>query len=168
MAAIKARNPSTRVEVLVPDFLGHLASVRTVVAAPVDVFNHNVETVPRLYKRVRPGARYERSLTVLAAAYDSKRRVTKAGIMVGLGERRDEILAVLRDLRSVGCAVVTIGQYLRPSGGHIAVDRYVPPEEFNALRQEAIAMGFGHVESGPLVRSSYHAWSHVPEIVEKQ
>jgi lipoyl synthase len=163
--AIKRRVPSTRVEALVPDFRGRLASVRTVVEAPVDVFNHNVETVPRLYKQVRPGARYERSLAVLEAAADpNKRRVTKAGLMVGIGERTDEVRAVLRDLRAVGCDIVTIGQYLRPSATNAPVDRYVHPSEFDALRQEAVAMGFGHVEAGPLVRSSYHAWGQVPEI----
>jgi lipoic acid synthetase len=166
--AIKRRVPAARVEVLVPDFQGRLASVRTVVEAPVDVFNHNVETVPRLYKRVRPGARYERSLAVLQAALDPvKRRVTKAGIMVGVGERREEVSAVLGDLRAVGCSIVTIGQYLRPSADHVAIERYVTPEEFDAMRQEALAMGFSHVEAGPLVRSSYHAWAHVGEIVEK-
>lgn len=166
--AVKAQAPGTRVEVLVPDFQGSMASVATVIAAPVDVFNHNVETVPRLYKRVRPGARYDRSLAVLAAARDSgKRRLTKAGLMVGVGERVDEVLGVLRDLRTVGCAIVTIGQYLRPSGSQVAVERYVTPEEFDALRQEAAGMGFSHVESGPLVRSSYHAWAQVAEIVQK-
>lgn len=166
--AIKRRVPAARVEVLVPDFQGRLASVRTVVEAPVDVFNHNVETVPRLYKRVRPGARYERSLAVLQAALDPvKRRVTKAGIMVGVGERREEVSAVLGDLRAVGCSIVTIGQYLRPSAEHVAIERYVTPEEFDAMRQEALAMGFSHVEAGPLVRSSYHAWAHVGKIVEK-
>jgi len=166
--AIKKRTSRTRVEVLVPDFQGRLASVETVVAAPVDVFNHNVETVPRLYKGVRPGARYERSLAVLQAAADpDKRRVTKAGLMVGVGERLDEVAAVLRDLRAVGCDIVTIGQYLRPSADHVAIERYVHPDEFDALRREAASLGFSHVESGPLVRSSYHAWSHVEDIVEK-
>lgn len=166
--AIKRRDASIRVEVLVPDFQGRLASVRTVVEAPVDVFNHNVETVPRLYKRVRPGARYERSLAVLEAAADpDKRRITKAGLMMGVGERTDEVLAVLHDLRAVGCGIVTVGQYLRPSPAHVAVERYVHPHEFDALRQAAEAMGFSHVEAGPLVRSSYHAWSHVGKIVGK-
>jgi lipoic acid synthetase len=139
-----------------------------VVEAPVDVFNHNVETVPRLYKRVRPGARYERSLAVLEAAVDpDKHRVTKAGMMVGIGEREEEVRAVLCDLRAVGCDIVTIGQYLRPSAEHAPVERYVHPDEFDAMRREARAMGFAHVEAGPLVRSSYHAWAHVGEIVEK-
>jgi lipoic acid synthetase len=163
--AVGRRSPATRVEVLVPDFQGRLASVETVVSAPVDVFNHNVETVPRLYKRVRPGARYERSLAVLEAAFDpAKRRVTKAGLMVGVGERWEEVSAVLRDLRGVGVSIVTIGQYLRPSASHLPIERHVRPDEFDTLRQEALALGFDHVEAGPLVRSSYHAWSHVGEI----
>jgi len=161
VVAIKERTPATRIEVLVPDFQGDLEAVRTVVEAPVDVFNHNVETVPRLYRRVRPGAQYRRSLDVLAAAVDtSKRRLTKAGLMVGVGETWAEVMEVLRDLRSAGCDIVTIGQYLRPSGNQVAVDRYVHPDEFSAVRHEALALGFRHVESGPLVRSSYHAWAH--------
>jgi lipoic acid synthetase len=160
--AIKAALPSTRVEVLVPDFQGDAAAVATVCAAPVDVFNHNVETVPRLYRRVRPGARYERSLAVLAAGRDPEgRRPTKAGLMLGLGEELAEVMAVLGDLRAVGCDIVTIGQYLRPSVSHVPLERYVHPEEFDALRREAEALGFRHVEAGPLVRSSYHAWRHV-------
>jgi len=160
--AIRARLPACRIEVLVPDFQGDLAAVAIVTAAPVDVFNHNVETVPRLYKRVRPGARYERSLAVLEAAFDREgRRHTKAGLMVGLGEEPVEVLAVLRDLRTVGCTILTIGQYLRPSAGHLPIERYVAPEEFDALRRDALGLGFRHVESGPLVRSSYHAWNHV-------
>jgi lipoic acid synthetase len=131
--------------------------------SPIDVFNHNMETVPRLYGRVRPGAKYPRSLSVLRAAANAQTRVpTKAGLMLGLGETHDELLSVFRDLREAGCRILTLGQYLRPSAGHLPVERYVPPEEFAALRTEALALGFDHVESGPLVRSSYHAWSHVP------
>jgi lipoic acid synthetase len=160
--AIRARLPTCRVEVLVPDFQGDLAAVAIVTAAPVDVFNHNVETVPRLYRRVRPGARYERSLAVLETAVDpQRRRLTKAGLMLGLGEERDEVLRVLRDLRAVGCSILTLGQYLQPSARHLPIERYVTPEEFDALRREALGLGFRHVESGPLVRSSYHAWAHV-------
>lgn len=160
--AIRRRLPSCRIEVLVPDFQGDLDAVATVVGAPVDVFNHNVETVPRLYRRVRPGARYERSLAVLEAALDpGGRRLTKAGLMLGLGEEIPEVLAVLRDLRTAGCSILTLGQYLRPSKDHLPIERYVAPEEFDALRQEALGLGFRHVESGPLVRSSYHAWAHV-------
>jgi lipoic acid synthetase len=161
--AIHAAAPDCRIEVLVPDFQGRLASVETVVAAPVAIFNHNVETVPRLYRRVRPGAKYERSLAILRAAVDPDgRRLTKAGLMLGLGEERDELRRVFSDLRAVGCDVLTLGQYLRPSREHIEVERYVTPEEFEALGIEARSYGFRHVESGPLVRSSYHAWAHVP------
>jgi lipoyl synthase len=161
--SIRDAAPDCRVEVLVPDFQGNLASVATVVAAPVAIFNHNLETVPRLYRRVRPGARYERSLSVLEAARDPVgRRRTKAGLMLGLGETRDEVLQVLNDARSVGCDVLTLGQYLRPSAEHLAVERYVTPEEFADLGKAARALGFLHVESAPLVRSSYHAWSHAP------
>jgi len=160
--AIRRRLPACRIEVLVPDFQGDLVAVATVTAAPVDVFNHNMETVPRLYRRVRPGARYERSLAVLEAAVDrGGRRLTKAGLMLGLGEEIPEVLAVLRDLRAAGCSILTLGQYLRPSKDHLPIERYVTPEEFEALRLEALGLGFRHVESGPLVRSSYHAWAHV-------
>jgi len=161
--AIKAILPQCRVEVLVPDFQGNVDAVADVMASPIDVFNHNVETVPRLYARVRPGARYSRSLAVLAAAGEGRASVpTKAGLMLGLGEQHDELLSVFRDLRAVGCRVLTLGQYLRPSAEHLPVERYVPPEEFSQLRVEALSLGFDHVEAGPLVRSSYHAWSHVP------
>jgi lipoic acid synthetase len=160
--AIHARLPACRIEVLVPDFQGDLAAVAVVTAAPIDVFNHNVETVPRLYKRVRPGARYERSLAVLEAAFDrERRRRTKAGLMLGLGEQPGEVLGVLRDLRAAGCEILTLGQYLRPSGEHLPIERYVTPDEFDALRRDALGLGFRHVESSPLVRSSYHAWNHV-------
>jgi lipoic acid synthetase len=161
--AIKGLVPACRVEVLVPDFQGRLESVEAVCASPVDVFNHNLETVPRLYKKVRPGARYERSLGVLAAAGRARAGlVTKAGLMLGLGEREDELHRVFKDLRAIECAVLTLGQYLRPSADHLPVERYVPPEEFEVLRAGALALGFRHVEAGPLVRSSYHAWTHVP------
>ncbi len=161
--AIKAVVPDCRVEVLVPDFKGRDASVTEVAGAPIDVFNHNLETVPRLYSRARAGARYARSLEVLRAAKRSRAGLlTKAGLMVGLGEREEELISVFRDLRSVGCDVLTVGQYLRPSPAHLPVERYVPPEEFASLRMRALALGFRHVEAGPLVRSSYHAWAHVP------
>jgi lipoic acid synthetase len=134
-----------------------------VAEAPIDVFNHNLETVPRLYKRARAGAGYERSLAVLARARAERPAlVTKSGLMLGLGEEEDELLRVIADLRSVGCDVLTLGQYLRPSGDQLPVERYVAPEEFAALRTRALALGFRHVEAGPLVRSSYHAWAHVP------
>jgi lipoic acid synthetase len=161
--AIKANLPHCRVEVLVPDFQGNLDAVATVMASPIDVFNHNVETVPRLYARVRPGAKYLRSLAVLAAAAEGQTRVpTKAGLMLGLGEEHGELRSVFRDLRDAGCRILTLGQYLRPSTSHLPVERYVPPEEFDGLRADALRLGFDHVEAGPLVRSSYHAWSHVP------
>jgi len=161
--AIKRLLPGCRVEVLVPDFQGNLASVAEVVASPIDVFNHNLETVPRLYRRVRAGARYARSLAVLEAARRAREGLlTKTGLMLGLGETQEELASVFRDLHSIGCDILTLGQYLRPSGEHLPVERYVPPEEFTALGAEALALGFRHVEAGPLVRSSYHAWSHVP------
>ena len=161
--AIKALTPECRVEVLVPDFQGDLAAARLVADSPIDVFNHNVETVPRLYRRVRPGARYERSLAVLEAASGVRPGLlVKAGLMVGLGEMEAELISVFRDLRRIGCDVLTVGQYLRPSQDHLPVERYLPPEEFAALRVQALGLGFRHVEAGPLVRSSYHAWSHVP------
>jgi lipoic acid synthetase len=162
-AAIKREVPGCRVEVLVPDFKGGEDSVATVVASPIDVFNHNLETVPRLYPRARAGARYERSLAVLRIARARRADVlTKAGLMLGLGETAPELSSVFRDLRDVDCDVLTVGQYLRPSPAHLPVERYVPPEEFDALREEAFRLGFRHVEAGPLVRSSYHAWAHVP------
>jgi lipoic acid synthetase len=164
--AIKARVNGCRVEVLVPDFQGDQDAVAVVARSPVDIFNHNIETVPRLYKRVRPGARYERSLDVLrgarAAATARGPLLSKAGLMLGLGETRGELLSVFHDLRSVGCDILTLGQYLRPSTGHLPVARYVPPDEFADLRKDALNLGFQHVEAGPLVRSSYHAWAHVP------
>jgi lipoic acid synthetase len=160
---IKALVPQTRVEVLVPDFQGDAAAVRTVVASPIDILNHNIETVPRLYKRVRPGARYDRSLTLLAEGRAARPDcLTKAGLMLGLGESRDEITRVFNDLRHVECDILTLGQYLRPSPAHLPIARYVTPGEFDELREEALAAGFRHVEAGPLVRSSYHAWAHVP------
>jgi lipoyl synthase len=168
--AIQRLRPATRVEVLVPDFKGSHPAVETVVGAPVAIFNHNIETVPSLYRKARPGGNYQRSLDVLAHAksfgktFDkagSRALLTKAGIMLGLGEETFEIESVLRDLRAVGCDILTLGQYLRPSRDHLPVERYVTPAEFAELKAEAMAMGFRHVESGPLVRSSYHAWEHV-------
>ena len=164
--AIKERIPKSRVEVLVPDFQGDFESVETVVRSPIDIYNHNLETVPSLYRSVRPGGNYARSLAVLRRAKELSRGLgreilTKAGVMVGLGEERDELIGVMRDLSGVGCDIVTIGQYLRPSDEHLPVIRYVPPAEFAEIRKEALAIGFRHVEAGPLVRSSYHAWEHV-------
>jgi len=164
--AIKAMAAPARVEVLVPDFQGSFASVETVVGSPIDIYNHNIETVPSLYRTVRPGGNYARSLDVIRHAKDSARQLgkpmfTKAGVMLGLGESNSELLDVIRDLRRVGCDILTLGQYLRPSAEHIPVARYVPPAEFAELKTAALAMGFHHVESGPLVRSSYHAWEQV-------
>jgi lipoic acid synthetase len=161
--AVHDRVPACTIEVLIPDLRGDLAALATIVAAPITILNHNTETVPRLYKRVRPGAVYERSLAILAEA---KRLApglrTKTGLMLGLGETRDEVLAVLGDVRAAGCDVLTLGQYLRPSREELPVERYVTPEEFAALGADARALGFAYVESGPLVRSSYHAWQHLP------
>jgi lipoic acid synthetase len=164
--AIRQCAPDTRIEVLVPDFKGSRDSVQTVVRAPVDVYNHNIETVPSLYRKCRPGGHYQRSLENLAyakrAAFASGREVvTKTGIMLGLGEERHELMRVLHELRAQDCDILTLGQYLRPSQDHLPVSRYVPPAEFAELKSVALAIGFRHVESGPLVRSSYHAWEHV-------
>ncbi|MCC6850421.1 MAG: lipoyl synthase [Deltaproteobacteria bacterium] len=162
-AAVKARVPACAIEVLIPDFQGDRAALATVVAAPIAILNHNTETVPRLYKRVRPGAAYERSLGILRATKALRPDVrTKTGLMLGLGERRDEVLAVLADVRAAGCDVLTLGQYLRPSMEELPVERYVAPQEFAELGEQARGMGFAYVESGPLVRSSYHAWRHLP------
>ncbi len=156
--AIRAGRPDCRVEVLIPDFLGDREALATVVRARPFVLNHNVETVPNLYPRVRPKARYDRSLALLAAVKETNEgMLTKSGIMLGLGETGDEVRGVLADLRAAGCDIVTIGQYLRPSERHLPVERFVPPEEFAEIAEEGRRMGFRHVESGPLVRSSYNA-----------
>lgn len=161
--ALRARVPRCRIEVLTPDFQGRRESVVTVASAPIEIYNHNLETVPRLYKRARAGAKYDRSLDVLRFARETRGDLlTKAGLMLGLGEEADEVRAVLTDLRSIGCDILTLGQYLQPSRDHLPVERYLDPTEFDAWGREAREMGFRHVESGPLVRSSYHAWSHVP------
>jgi lipoic acid synthetase len=152
-----ALGEKARIEVLVPDFLGNLDSVREVVAARPDVFSHNLETVPRLYLRARNGSSYERSLTVLDVAKTSGARLTKSGIMVGLGESIGEVLNVLEDLRKYKCDIVTIGQYLRPSRFHMPAVEYVLPEVFSELSDSAYRMGFLAVSSGPLVRSSLRA-----------
>ena len=156
--AIRQRIPGCGVEVLVPDFQGSHAAMDTVMAAAPDVLNHNTETVPRLYRQVRLGARYERSLDMLAYAKStSPRTPVKSGLMLGLGETIDEVLAVMRDLRAHRVDILTVGQYLRPSPKHLPIVRYATPEEFAELRRAGYEMGFTHVESGPLVRSSYHA-----------
>lgn len=156
--AVRAAGPDARVEVLTPDFLGDTAAIDTVLAARPDVFNHNVETVPRLYADVRPQADYRRSLEVLAhAGRHGGDRLTKSGLMVGLGETADEVRQVMADLRGVGCDVLTIGQYLAPSTAHVPVARFVEPAEFDRWRDDGHAMGFAAVAAGPFVRSSYHA-----------
>src|SRR5262245_12841494 len=156
--AIKARRPECRVEVLIPDFQGNEASLQTVLDARPDVLNHNTETVPRLYRMARPGGKYARALELLDRARKYAPAIpTKTGLMVGLGETWDEVVAVLRDLRQVDCQILTIGQYLRPSVAHLPMERYYTPDEFRDLKRIALDLGFGHVESGPLVRSSYHA-----------
>jgi lipoic acid synthetase len=164
--AIKQAAPFTRIEVLVPDFKGSHESVETVIRSPIDIYNHNIETVPSLYRKCRPGGHYQLSLEVLgyakqAALASGRKILTKAGIMLGLGEERGELLRVFNDLRAQDCDILTLGQYLRPSREHLSVVRYVPPAEFIELKNEALALGFRHVEAGPLVRSSYHAWEHV-------
>ncbi|HLH71184.1 MAG TPA: lipoyl synthase [Candidatus Dormibacteraeota bacterium] len=161
--AIRRRSPGTSIEVLTPDFQGDREAIRTVVEARPDIFNHNTETVPRLYRRIRPRAVYERSLELLAYVKElDPEMVTKSGVMVGLGETKEELLQVFHDMRDHGIEVLTIGQYLRPSRKHAEVARFYRPEEFVELRRAALEMGFAHVESGPLVRSSYHAEEQIP------
>ncbi len=156
--AIRERVEGCGVEVLVPDFQGSHAAMDIVLAAAPDVLNHNTETVPRLYRQVRLGARYERSLDMLAYAKQSRPETpVKSGLMLGLGETIDEVLAVMRDLRASKVDILTLGQYLRPSQKHLPIIRYVTLEEFAELKRRGYEMGFQHVESGPLVRSSYHA-----------
>jgi lipoic acid synthetase len=155
---IRRLSPETSVEVLIPDFMGDDDALAAVCAARPEILNHNTESVPRLYPRVRPKARYERSLALLRRAKElDPGTVTKSGVMVGLGETRDELLQVFADLARCGVEVLTVGQYLRPSAKHLPIDRYYAPAEFDDLREEALALGFRHVEAGPLVRSSYHA-----------
>jgi lipoic acid synthetase len=162
ITAIHTAVPGCSVEVLVPDFQGNIDSIKTVLDARPEIYNHNTETVPRLYKKARPGGRYERVLQIFR---DSKRLApdipTKTGMILGMGETNEEVLLTMRELRTVDVDILTLGQYLKPSNDHIALDRYVTPEEFAMFRAEGKAMGFKHVESGPLVRSSYHAWEQV-------
>ena len=159
---IHAQLPECSVEVLVPDFQGNEESIRTVLEARPEIYNHNTETVPRLYKRCRPGGRYERVMRIFEFVKQTAPDIpTKTGIILGMGETVEEVVATMRDLRAVDVDILTLGQYLRPSDGHIPLDRYYTPEEFRSLRDIGMEMGFRHVESGPLVRSSYHAWEQV-------
>ena len=159
---IKSLSPGTRVELLIPDFDGNLAAVKTVVDSGIEILNHNIETVPRLYGKVRPGHSYECSLDVLKSAKEMRPDVlTKSGFMLGVGESYEEVIRTLHDLRRNQVDIVTLGQYLQPSKRQLKVERYVTPAEFVEFKSAAEKLGFRHVESGPLVRSSYHAWSHV-------
>ena len=163
---VRALNPDCKVEVLIPDFNGDEAALNTVLDAEPDVLNHNTETIARLYRRVRPDAFYQQSLTLLEraavrrdrnAARGERRMLTKSGIMVGLGETFEEVVELMKDLRAVSCNIMTIGQYLQPHARRLPVERYVTPEEFERWREIGMNMGFHHVESSPLTRSSYHA-----------
>ena len=165
IAETRARIPQCGIEVLIPDFKGDEGALRTVLDARPDILNHNIETVPRMYRMARPGGRYDRALQLL----DRSRRYapdipTKSGLMVGLGEEWDELAQTLRDLRAAGCQIVTIGQYLRPSLANLPMSRYYTPAEFAELKRIGLELGFGHVESGPLVRSSYHAHEQVQSL----
>lgn len=155
---IRQRNPDSLVEVLIPDFQGNKEALLNVLEARPDVLNHNIETVPRLYPSVRPEAVYERSLTLLrrVKAYDAE-IPAKSGLMLGLGESAEDVHQTLQDLLDAGCSLLTLGQYLQPTEAHLAVERFIPPGEFEAWRETALAMGFSEVASGPFVRSSYHA-----------
>ena len=159
IAAVRARVPDCKVEVLIPDFRGDAAALGIVVAARPDVLNHNVETVPRLYRQVRPGAIYTRSLELLRRAKQlAPGMPVKTGMMLGLGETRDEVLQAMGDLVACGTDILTLGQYLQPTRDHLPVVRFVHPDEFGEYKQLGMELGFRHVESGPLVRSSYHAF----------
>jgi len=157
---VRRLNPKVSIEVLIPDFKGDLNCLQRVLDAKPNILNHNVETVPRLYRTVRPQAKYERSLRVLQYSKEQG-FITKTGIMVGIGETFDEVVQVMKDLRQIDVDIFTIGQYLQPTPAHLPVDRFVTPEEFKQYKLIGIELGFRHVESGPLVRSSYHAESHV-------
>jgi len=165
--AIREQSPETKIEVLVPDFRGRMEKAVSILqATPVDVFNHNLETIPRLYKQARPGANYQQSLDLLKAYHDSLPTVpTKSGLMLGIGETQEEVLDVLRDLRAHHCSILTLGQYLQPSSDHLAVQRYITPEEFNEYALLAKQLGFKQVASGPMVRSSYHADEQARELL---
>ena len=166
---VREQAPGCAIEVLIPDFMGDRAALRAVIEAGPDVLNHNIETAQRLFKRVRGKGDYARSIELLDAVKDmAPGMVTKSGIILGMGETNAEVLETMADLREARVEVLTLGQYLRPSEKHIAIDRFVTPEEFAALKRDGLAMGFRHVESGPLVRSSYHAHEHVGKHVLEQ
>jgi lipoic acid synthetase len=159
---IHERVPGCSVEVLVPDFQGSEDSIRAVLEARPEIYNHNTETVPRLYKKARPGGRYPRVMEIFRLAKRIAPDIpTKTGLILGMGETIEEVVAVMHDLREVDVDILTLGQYLRPSDNHIALDRYYTPDEFRQLYETGMELGFRHVESGPLVRSSYHAWEQV-------
>jgi len=168
VVAIRERHPACAAEILTPDFKHKPGALETVLDARPEVFAHNVETVPRLYRAARPGSRYETSVDLLARAArlkdaDGATERVKSSLMLGLGERDDEVIEVMRDLTSVGVDVVTLGQYLQPTRDHLPVDRFVSPEGFETLREAGLELGLSHVEAGPLVRSSYHAERHRPD-----
>ena len=168
-AAIRRQQPDCRIELLISDLQGNHQALQTILEAGPDILGHNLETVPRLYATARQGADYRRSLDLLAAARQLAPQLpTKSGLMLGMGEEREEVLAVLDDLRSVDCTMLTLGQYLQPSRAHLPVVRYLPPEEFETLRAEGLQRGFRHVEAGPLVRSSYHAAEQYKESHHEQ
>jgi lipoic acid synthetase len=163
IGAIRERCPETSIEVLIPDFEGNGEALSAVLDAGPDILNHNMETIARLYRIVRPQAKYPRSLELLRRSKEMAPGIlTKSGMMMGVGEETEEILQSMADLRAVDCDILTLGQYLRPSLQHIPIRRYVSPEEFQSLKEAGLRMGFRHVESGPLVRSSYHADEQVP------
>jgi lipoic acid synthetase len=166
--AIHKHAPQCKVELLIPDLKGSRVDLETILSSRVDVLNHNIETVPRMYKKVRPGAGYIRSLSIHRWAKEiDPKVVTKSGIMVGLGETKDEVLRVMDDMRAANIDVMTIGQYLRPSENQLPVKAFVTPDEFKEYEEEGLSRGFKFVESGPFVRSSYHAWKHTADIPKR-
>ncbi|MBI5407659.1 MAG: lipoyl synthase [Nitrospirae bacterium] len=168
ISSIRSYNPESTIEVLIPDFGGDIDALSVVIRAMPDIINHNMETVPRLYRVVRPGAMYERSLMLLKQVKKScPDIITKSGLMVGLGEEFEEMIDVMKDLREGGCEVLTLGQYLSPGREHLPVQRFYHPDEFEALRVRGRELGFTHVEAGPLVRSSYHAAAQLSSVQER-
>ncbi len=169
VAAVRKHSPGCKIELLIPDLKGSRRDLEAILASTIDVLNHNIETIPRLYKKVRPGAGYVRSLSIHRWAKEiDPQVVTKSGIMVGLGETRDEVLSVMDDMRAVGIDVMTIGQYLRPTQNQLPVRAFITPEEFKDYEAEGLRRGFRFVESGPFVRSSYHAWKHTADVEARE